>query len=103
MNIGERLRKCRENKDLKQVDVSKHLHINNKTLSSYERGTTMPDIETLNKLALFYEVSLPWLLNSDSTHSHVYSDILERLERLNKEEIQSVREYIEFLEFKKNK
>ena len=103
MNIGERLRKCRENKDLKQIEVSKQLHINNKTLSSYELGTTMPDIETLNKLALFYEVSLPWLLDSNSTYSHMYSDILQRLEKLNKEDIQSVRDYIDFLEFKRNK
>lgn len=103
MNLGERLRVCRENKDLKQIDVSKALHINNKTLSSYEVGTTMPDIETLGQLSQFYEVSLPWLLGIDSLHSHVHADIIASLERLNKCEVESVREFIEFLEFKKCK
>ena len=103
MSLGERLRKCRENKDLKQLDLSKQLHINNKTLSCYELDKISPDVETLKNLAQFYEVSLPWLLGSNPYHEHIYSDIIERLEKLDKTSVQSVREYIEFLEFKKNK
>lgn len=103
MSIGERLRKCRENKDLKQLDVSKQLHINNKTLSCYELDKISPDVETLKSLAQFYEVSLPWLLGSNPSHEHIYSDIIKSLEKLDKADVQLVRDYIEFLEFRKNK
>ncbi|MFI8714489.1 helix-turn-helix domain-containing protein [Brevibacillus brevis] len=59
--LGERLRKARERKNLKQVQVHERTGINNKTLSRYESGGSEPDVETLKVLAELYEVSLDWL------------------------------------------
>lgn len=59
--LGERLRKARERKGLKQVQVHEKTGINNKTLSRYESGGSEPDVETLKTLAELYEVSLDWL------------------------------------------
>ena len=53
-----RLRELREDRDLRQVDVSYYVGIDQKTLSNYETGKTNPDSQSLIKLADFYNVSI---------------------------------------------
>lgn len=65
-SLAERLRKARERKGLSQLEVYNRTNINNKTLSRYEKGGTIPDIETLKTLANLYEVSLSYL-SGDTT------------------------------------
>lgn len=101
-NIGNRLRLARESKELKQLEVSQQLNINNKTLSSYERGTTLPDIETLKALSEFYSVSLTWLLDINSENTYAYPDILRQIERLSKDDVRLLKDFLSFLEFRKN-
>lgn len=60
--MAKRLRDARERKNLKQTQVKALTGINNKTLSGYENGVSEPDLETLNKLAELYEVSVDWLM-----------------------------------------
>lgn len=60
--LGERLKKARENKGLKQVDVQARTNINNRTLSRYEKDGSEPDSATLKLLADLYEVSTDYLL-----------------------------------------
>ena len=57
MNIGERLKNVREDKDLKQTEVAKAIHITNKVLSSYERNICLPTIENLIALCNYYHIS----------------------------------------------
>ena len=57
-----RLRELREDRDLRQVDVSYYVGIDQKTLSNYETGKTNPDSQSLIKLADFYNVSVDYLL-----------------------------------------
>lgn len=59
--VGERLRRARKNKGLKQTQVKERTGINNKTLSGYENGVSEPDLDTLKILADLYEVSIDWL------------------------------------------
>ena len=59
--LGDRLRIARQKAGYKQVQVKEHTQINNKTLSGYENNISEPDINTLNKLAKLYNVSLDWL------------------------------------------
>lgn len=64
--IGKRLREARDRKELKQTDVHRKTGINNKTLSGYENGVSEPDYDSLKILSDLYEVSIEWLLGSDS-------------------------------------
>ena len=57
-----RLRELREDRDLRQVDVSYYVGIDQKTLSKYETGKTNPDSQSLIKLADFYNVSIDYLV-----------------------------------------
>ncbi|MEM5012118.1 helix-turn-helix transcriptional regulator [Niallia taxi] len=64
--LGERLKKARERKGLSQIEVFRRTHINNKTLSRYEKDGTEPDTETLKVLSDLYEVSTDYLLGKGS-------------------------------------
>jgi transcriptional regulator with XRE-family HTH domain len=60
--LGGRLRSARKNKGYSQVQVYEMTGINNKTLSSYERNCSKPDLDTLVKLSSLYDVSLDYLI-----------------------------------------
>jgi transcriptional regulator with XRE-family HTH domain len=64
--LGERLRIARERKGFSQTEVYRRTNINNKTLSKYEKNDTKPDIETVKDLAIFYDVSVEWLLTGQN-------------------------------------
>ena len=57
-----RLRELREDRDLRQVDVSYYVGIDQKTLSNYETGKTNPASQSLIKLADFYNTSVDYIL-----------------------------------------
>lgn len=59
-----RLKQSREDLKLSQLDVSKELEINQSKLSKYENGQLEPNLETLGKLANYYQVSIDWLLGN---------------------------------------
>ena len=60
----QKLIAARNNTGFTQHEVAKELNIPRSTLANYETGRTKPDLETLAKLADFYEVSIDWLLGT---------------------------------------
>ena len=65
MNLGERIKKYREEKKMTQVEVAEVLGVKPATISKYEAGTLEPNIESLKKLAELLEVSVDELLKED--------------------------------------
>jgi transcriptional regulator with XRE-family HTH domain len=61
----ERLRLLREKRGLSQGEAAKRMGIVRTTYSNYEAGNREPDIETLNKMAKFYDVSIDYLLGNE--------------------------------------
>ena len=59
----EHLRELRERKNLYQKDVAAALKIDRTTYAKYETGDSEPSFEILKRIALFYEVSVDYLLN----------------------------------------
>lgn len=57
-----RIRILREDRDLRQIDVSNATGIDQKTLSNYETGKTNPDSFAIIKLADFFNVTTDYLL-----------------------------------------
>lgn len=55
--IGEFLAVLRKSKGFTQQEVAEHLGVSNKTISSWETGSSCPDISMLPVLAELYEVS----------------------------------------------
>ncbi|SDJ62270.1 helix-turn-helix domain-containing protein [Paenibacillus naphthalenovorans] len=75
----ERLRKLREKKGISQTEAAKRLGIVRTTYSNYESGNREPDIETIEKIARFYDVSVDYLLGISDTKraSLVSNGVLE--------------------------
>lgn len=57
-----RLKQIREENGLSQSDLAKRINMTQQRISSYEKGIREPDIETLNILADFFNVSIDYLL-----------------------------------------
>lgn len=64
-NLQKNLVAARRKKKITQQVAADFLGIQQGTLSKYENGRLEPDIETLCKIAVFYEVSTDWLFGID--------------------------------------
>lgn len=70
--INIRLRTLRKERGLTQVELAQKIGIGNKTISDYEREISSPDIESLNLIANFFNVSTDYLLGkSDDRNTPV--------------------------------
>ncbi|MBO5460229.1 MAG: helix-turn-helix transcriptional regulator [Ruminococcus sp.] len=61
-DFGINLRRLREANEMNQEDLAQLLHIKRQTISSYERGKSIPDIYMLIKIADVFAVSLDELV-----------------------------------------
>ena len=57
-----RLKDLREDRDLRQLDVAEATGIDQRTLSNYETGKTLPDAVALIRLADFFGVTIDYLV-----------------------------------------
>ena len=57
-----KLKELREDKNLSQAQLAKEIGVNHRTISSYERGTREPDIDTIKKLCKFFDITAGYLL-----------------------------------------
>lgn len=113
--FGENLKRLRKGRKLTQLDISKIVNTDRSNVANYERGRRLPPIDSLIKIAEFFNVSLDELVlgkNEDvhllSAHLHEAlsgheSDILENEGQLRdvlkqkEEEINILREHINAL------
>ena len=59
--IGENLANLRKEKSLTQLELADYFNYSDKAISKWEKGDTLPDVETLYKLCDFYGVTLDYL------------------------------------------
>lgn len=76
-SFRERFKQLRLQNDLTQQELADKIGIGKMTVSQYERGVRRPDIDTLEIIADFFNVSTDYLLGtSDVTLRFVDSDDL---------------------------
>lgn len=80
-----RIRDLREDRDLRQIDVSLATGIDQKTLSNYETGKTRPDSDALIRLADFFGVTIDYLVGRNTKSSVSRQEVAARLTRIQKE------------------
>ena len=61
MDIAERIKDLRKEKNLTQKDLAKALGQTNTSVSNYEQGVSTPDLNTAIKIARFFCCSLDYL------------------------------------------
>ena len=62
-NIGKTIAEQRKKHNMSQKDLADKLNVSNKTISKWECGNGIPDIESLDKLARAFNITLDELLN----------------------------------------
>lgn len=63
--FSDRLKGLRKKAGLTQEEAAKKLDTARTTYSGYERGTSEPDFNTLNKISDIYGVDLNWLITGE--------------------------------------
>jgi len=71
-----RIKEIRQEKNLSQTDISKALGVTRQAISLYEKGDREPKLETWQKLADFFGVSVPYLQGvSDIDDPNFYKNL----------------------------
>lgn len=61
-NIGKNLKRIREKRQIKQEVLAKALKIKTPNISQYENQKTIPTLQTLIKIAEYFETSVDYFL-----------------------------------------
>ena len=75
--LGDRLAELRQDKQEKQKDIAKLLHISSGSVSNYETGTHLPTVETLRTLADHFGVTIDYLIGR--TNNRMSTEVLDQL------------------------
>ena len=71
--IGKNIQHLRKDRKLTQNEFANELNYTAKAISKWERGESIPEIETLIKIADFFHVTVDYLLHENSIiHSNEY-------------------------------
>jgi len=69
--IGERLKKLRGDMEISQAKLGAILNIPQQTYDRWEQGKTQPDADTLIRLALYFDVTVDYLIGKTSDFYNV--------------------------------
>ena len=78
MEMGKEIRRLRTGRGLTQEALADALHVTPQTVSKWERGTTVPDVQLLPEIAIFFGVSIDQLFamtpaqQLDRIENHIY-------------------------------
>ena len=109
MEFGRFLAKLRKEKGCLQKEVAAYLNVTVATVSNYEKGVHTPDLDTLIKLADFYDVSTDFLLqrtryrasistlNKRLSADYTVSDLMNATLELDRQNTAALLDYYELL------
>ena len=60
--FGKRIKQLRKQHRLTQSELGEMVGLTQQSITAWETGRTYPDVYTLIRLAMLYEVSVDWLL-----------------------------------------
>ena len=70
MELYEKIRNIREDKDIRQKDMAKYLHMQPTTYNAYEKGNRTISADMLKNICIFLNVSADELLDLDIKDSY---------------------------------
>ncbi|MBS6196303.1 MAG: helix-turn-helix transcriptional regulator [Clostridiales bacterium] len=82
---GEFLKELRKQKGLTQAQFAEIVQVSNRTVSRWENGNNMPDLDVLIEIADYYEIDLRELLNGE-----------RKSEKMNKEMDETVLKAVDY-------
>lgn len=83
--FGENLKTLRKQKVFSQEELATRLHVVRQTISKWEKNLSVPDADTLIRLAEILEVSVSELLGEKIENENTASDVAVQLSRINEQ------------------
>ena len=85
--FSENLKTLRKQNVFSQEELASKLHVVRQTISKWEKNLSVPDADTLIRLAEILEVSVSELLGSkiETENGNVTNDVAEQLSRINEQ------------------
>lgn len=79
MNIGNRIKNLRQNKNITQQQLASTLFISDKTISSWEANRTEPSLEMIIKLSETLDCTISYLIYGDNSKNDIETEIKIKL------------------------
>lgn len=108
----ERLKELREERNLNQTDLAKHLNISQGTIGNWETNKRVPDVKMILKIADYFDVSVDYLLGktnerrktvpNEKSLSEKQQEIIDIVVKLSEDDIKRVLEYAELLKYRQD-
>ena len=80
--IGEFLKRLRKEKGLTQEQLAEHFYVSSRTISRWETGSNMPDIDMLIELADFYDVDIREMIDGEKKSEKMNNETKETLKKV---------------------
>ncbi len=75
--IGAFLKKLRKEKGITQEQLAEQFSVSNRTISRWENGNNMPDLDILIEISDYYEVDLREILNGERKSENMDKEMKE--------------------------
>lgn len=75
--IGKFLKELRKQKGLTQEQLAEKFNVSNRTISRWENGNNMPDLDILIEISDYYEVDLREILNGERKSENMDKEMKE--------------------------
>ena len=75
--IGKFLKELRKQKGLTQQQIAEKFNVSNRTISRWENGNNMPDLDILIEISDYYEVDLREILNGERKSENMDKEMKE--------------------------
>ena len=111
MPFPEILRELREKKGFTQQQLADTLHLSKNAISHYEKSINMPNLDTIQKIADIFDVSVDYLLGRTSirfnfsylksafTQGNSIDDFLQQILSLDIQHRNDVMKFLEYVRF----
>lgn len=113
MEFGNILAELRQDRGMLQKDLAALLNVSVSTVSNYETGAHFPDIESLMRLADYFDISVDYLLGRTAYQGSFSSlnekmagilapaELINSIQHFDKENMNSLIEYIKLLKLRR--
>lgn len=114
METGKILMELRKEKNIGQKELAAYLQLSTGTISNYENGVHSPDLNTLCKLADYFDVTTDYLLNRTSyrytskkmdqrlNKDYTLSDVVDAVLACGTESVEHLMKYARFLKYQQD-
>ena len=73
--IGKNIQEARKNAKMNQTDLAKELNLTSSSVSNWEKGKSLPDIENLIELCKILRISSDEILGIETKNKSIHSSI----------------------------